>query len=234
MPPQDPMSIGPVPQPTPAGPQGQPTTEKLKRTKLMLIGVSIVAVILLITTMVFAAGASTTSAELDARYSQGVADGKAEQKEADTIAYNKATVSSTRVYTAPVVHGSFQITFPKAWNLSVDSSSTKPVDGLVDPEYVDQTAAEHALRFTLADDSFESMKKDYDDLSRKGVKRSEITVSGIKGYQYVGKINEDSKDAVGTVTIVPLRDKTMVLQTDNNKLYTDAYNQMIQTAKLIP
>jgi len=228
------MMMGPVPQPMPVEPQGKPSIEKLKRTKLMLIGVSIVAVILLITTLVFAAGASTTSAALDARYNEGVSDGKAAQKEADTVAYNKATISSTRTYTAPVVNGSFQITFPKAWNLSVDSTSSKPVDGLIDPDYVSQIADEHALRFTLVDKSFESMKKEYDEFANKGAKRTEVEVSGIKGYQYVGKINKDAKDAVGTATIVPLRDKTMLLQTDNNKNYADAYNQMLQTAKLIP
>ncbi len=237
MPPIDPLELnnpGPVPQPMPVGPQGTPSAEKLKRTKLMLIGVSVVAVILLITTLVFAAGASTTTAQLDARYNSGVEDGKAAQKKADIAEYNKATVSSTRTYTAPVVHGSFQITYPKAWNLSVDSSSSVPVDGLVDPAYVNLVSPEHALKFSLQDKSFENVKKDYDDFVQKGAKRTEVTVSGIKGYQYVGKINEEAKQAVGTVTIVPLRDKTMLLQTDSNELYADAYKQMVETAKLIP
>jgi hypothetical protein len=237
MPPIDPLELnnpGPVPQPMPVEGQTSTSIAKLKKMKFMLIGVSIVAVILLVTTLVFAAGASTTTAELDAKYAAGVEDGKAEQKKADVAEYNKATVSSTRTYTAPVVHGSFEITYPKAWNLSIDSTSALPVDGLVDPGYVNLVSAEHALKFTLQDKAFESSKKDYDDLMKKGAKRTEVTVSGIKGYQYVGKINEDAKEAVGTVVIVPLRDKTMLLQTDSNELYADAYKQMVETAKLKP
>lgn len=237
MPPLDPLEVnnpGPVPQPMPVDAQTSTTKAKLKKMQFMLIGVSLVAVILLVTTLVFAAGASSTTAALDAKYTSGVEDGKAEQKKADVAEYNKATVSSTRVYTAPVVHGSFQITYPKAWNLSVDSSSSLPVDGLIDPGYVNLQSNEHALRFTLIDSPYETMKKKLDELTKKGVKRTEVTVSGIKGYQYVGKVNDKSKDAVGTVTIVPLRDKIMSMQTDSNELYSDAYKQMVATAKLIP
>ncbi len=237
MPPIDPLELnnpGPIPQPMPVEGQTSASIAKLKKIKFMLIGVSIVAVILLVTTLVFASGASTTTAALDAKYAAGLEDGKAEQKKIDVAEYNKATVSSTRTYTAPVVHGSFEITYPKAWNLSVDTSSSVPVDGLVDPAYVNLASPEHALKFALQDKSFESSKKDYDDFVKKGAKRTEVTVSGIKGYQYVGKINEDAKQAVGTVTIVPLRDKTMLLQTDSNELYADSYRQMVETAKLIP
>lgn len=227
----DPLDMPPMPveQSTSAD------ASQLKLFKMIAIGVGVLAVVLLITTLVFASKSSKLAAESSSQYNKGMEAGKKQQKEADIVAFNKELTSSTRTYEAPTINGGFQLSYPKAWSLSVDSNSATPVDGFVNPGFVTLTSPEQALRFTLINTPYETTKKSYDnDMKGNGSKRSDVTVSGIKGVQYVGKINDKSKEAVGTVTIVPLRDKTMLIQTDSNKLYSDPYAQMLQTAKLVP
>ncbi len=227
----DPLDMPPMPVERSTG----AAASQLKLFQIITVAVGALAVILLVTTLVFATKSSKLAAESSSQYNNGLEAGKKQQKEDDTVAFNKELTSSTRTYEAPTINGGFQLSFPKAWSLSVDSTSSTPVDGFVNPGFVTLTSPEQALRFTLINTPYETTKKSYDnDMKNNGSKRSDVTVSGIKGVQYVGKINEKSKEAVGTVTIVPLRDKTMLIQTDSNKLYSDAYAQMLQTAKLVP
>lgn len=226
----DPLDLPPMPveKPTATGAQA-------KQMQLIAIGVGVLAFFLLITTVVFATQSSKYQKQSTTAYNDGLEAGKKAQKEADTIAFNKEITSSTRTYEAPAINGSFQISYPKAWSLSVDSSSNTPVSGFINPSFVSVPAPEQALRFTLIDTPYATVKKRYDDNAKTyKAKSSEVTISGIKGVQYVGNINEKSKSAVGTVSIVPLRDKTMLMQTDDNKMYGDTYRQMLETAKLIP
>lgn len=208
---------------------------KAKQMQLIAIGVGVLAFFLLITTIVFSMSSSKYQKQSTTAYNDGMETGKKEQKETDTATFNKELTSSTRTYVAPVINGSFEISYPKAWSLSVDTSSSTPVAGLINPSFVTVQAPEQALRFTLIDTPYASTKKRYDDSTKTyKAKATEVTVSGIKGVQYVGNINDKSKTAVGTVVILPLRDKTMLLQTDNNKVYGDTYKQMLDTAKFIP
>lgn len=227
----DPLDIPPIPIEQHAGAD----EKKAKQMQLITIGVGVLAFILLITTVVYALNASKYQKQSTTAYNDGMEAGKKEQKEADNVAFNKELTSSTRTYTAPVINGSFEISYPKAWSLSVDNSSSYPVAGLINPSFVTVQAPEQALRFTLIDTPYAAIKKRYDDsLKTYKAKASEVTVSGIKGTQYAGNINDKSKTSVGTVVIVPLRDKTMLMQTDNNKVYGETYKQMLETAKLIP
>ncbi len=236
MPPLDPSMPD---MPTPTMPVEQPTGggkhgEELKKFQIIALVLGVLALLFFVTTLVYASQASKQAAANASKYAEGQEAGKKEQKEADTLAYNKEVTSSTRTYTAPVVNGSFEMSYPKAWSLSVDSDSSYPVNGFINPGFVTVTSPEQALRFTLINQPYDSIKKRYDDNARNSkAKSKEVTVSGIKGVQYTGNINDKSKTAVGTVTIVPLRDKTMLMQTDNNKLYLDTYQQMLDTAKLI-
>ena len=227
----------PVQQPMPVEPDGKPSAEKLKHTRIILAGVGLLAFVLLITTLVFASASSSTDAKLKEQYAAGMADGKKAQSQADAVKYSKQVTSVTRTYEAPVKYGSFQITYPKAWNIVVDSTTSEPVYGKIHPEYVNWQSDTHALRFILIDDNYEDTQKKYDDMaknSKGAISKKAATVSGIKGMEYTGKINSDDKNAVGTVIVLPLRDKSMLMQTDDNKTYGDAFSQMVSTAKLIP
>ncbi len=237
---QQPSVFSPQEPIAPPPPTGTPSIHQVKQTKLMLVGVGSIAVILLITTLVFASKASTTAAALQAKYEAGNAAGKASQKKTDAIAYNKELTADFRTYEAPTTSGSFRVNYPKNWSLSIDSTTSDPTLGLVNPEYVNQKSTiGYALSFNLKDTAYAATKKLYDDqvkFSKGKLKVEAITVSGIKGFKYTGILdpNNQKVSKPGTVVVLPLRDKTMLLQTDNNELYATVYNRMLDEIVLIP
>ena len=161
------------------------------------------------------------------------------QKSADEKAFATEKNSDFRTYVAPDYAGSFRVNVPKSWSIVVnpnDSGST--ISALSNPDFVESKLDKYALRFALLNKEIEEVKQPLDNLTKeKDPKKrklnvEDITVSGVKGFRYTGQIS--SKIPNGSLVIVPLRDKTFSIQTDDNDLYLAVFNSIVANLGLNP
>ena len=220
-------------------PDGNPGNKKEKLYKTLLMVLGGVAAILLILVMVFGAKAFINDNKIAATLKQGQNEGATAQKKLDEEQFAKKLNADFRTYTAPEAAGSFTIDIPKSWSLTTtpeDSGNT--ISGIAMPDEVNTKLTQYALRFALAEKSIDSLKKPLDTLAQEKVvaKRKitaeETTVSGIKGMRYTGQIG--TKIPNGTIVMVPLRDKTFTIQTDDNATYIDVFNAIVKNVHLNP
>ena len=219
---------------TPIQPSGMEPSKKSKTNKLPLIAMAVISAILLILLLIFASRAFTNDKKINDARQAGEASGASVQKTKDDQAVAQLAVSSTRTYTAPDFAGNFSIQLPTSWSLMVTpDSSVGTIDGFSAPDYVDSKIVNYPLLFSLKNQNIDSTKTEYDSLySEKKVSREDTTVSGIKGYRYSGELSD--KITKGTVVIVPIREKTFIIETDDNTKYLSAFNTILGTVKLNP
>jgi hypothetical protein len=131
-------------------------------------------------------------------------------------------------YKADEIFGSFSFTYPKVWstNIKQEKGAKQELIFLADPNLIvenrDTSGPYPALRVEAYITGFETMVKDmrskYVTRTKSPYKEEDTTVSGIKGKKYSG-LNTDSKKNVSFI-ILPLRDKTLYIGTDDSDKYT--------------
>ncbi len=213
--------------------------EQLKFYKMLTIILGGFSVILLIATFFFGARAFINDDKLTEATKQGQLQGATAQKTIDEKKYIEEKNSDFRTYTAPQEAGSFQVDIPKSWSLAItQNDSTALLSALSMPDYVDTKLEKYALRFSLQNKNIDTIKKPLDNLAKepdakkRKVSSEEVTISGIKGVRYTGQIS--SKISNGTLILVPLRDKTFSIQTDDNTTYLTVFNAIVSNLKLNP
>lgn len=213
---------------------------KTKNMRLALIGVGVLAVILLILVIVFAVQASSANSKLSTAIADGQKQGVEAQKAADDKKLAEERISDTRTYTAPDFAGSFSLQIPKLWSLAVTpNDGTTTISGVANPDQIDTKADKYALRFSLKNQSYNQAKASLDSQAKaksatgKSTLTAEsATVSGISGTRYTGQIG--SKIPNGTIILVPIRDKTFTIETDDNAVYLSVFNTILTSVKLNP
>lgn len=235
--PQDPLLLPSEPNDHSSHPKSP--AKQLELYKKILIGLGVVATVLLLLTIFFGARAFINSEDLAEANKQGQQEGAAAQKAADAKAFTTEKNSDFRTYVAPDYAGSFRVNVPKSWSIAVtpnDSGAT--LSALSSPDFVENKLDKYALRFALLNKEIEEVKKPLDNLTKeKDPKKrklnvEEITVSGIKGFKYTGQIS--SKIPNGTLVLIPLRDKTFSIQTDDNDQYLEVFNSIVANLSLNP
>lgn len=213
--------------------------KQIQLYRYILIGLGVIAVILLILTIIFGAKAFINDGDLEEATKKGQQQGAEAQKAADEKAYTAEKNSDLRTYTAPDYAGKFKVSIPKSWSIVItpnDGSNT--LSALSSPDYVENKLDIYALRFSLINKQIENVKQSFDSLTKeKDPKKrklnvEEVTVSGIKGYKFTGQIS--SKIPNGTLVLVPLRDKTFSIQTDDNDQYLAVFNSIVANLGLNP
>lgn len=219
--------------------QGRPTKsadQKAKQYQLILIIAGVVLFILFIVVIVLVSQNNAKQAKIDSTYNNGFQDGSSQQKTKDQNQFAQDTIKDTRTYESPADYGSFVLTLPKSYSLWVNPQANGVINGVSNPNAVDGKADVQAFRFEQTTTPFSSTKQRYDAFTKdkkNNVRVEEVTVSGIKGYKYTGLIDKKT-NIEGTYIILPIRDKSLVLQTDSNKDYLDAFNSIIGQIKLNP
>jgi hypothetical protein len=178
-------------------------------------------------------------ATLDQRVASAQSQAKEEQKQQDAEENRKANDLPYRLYKAEAIDGGFQLQIPKTWSLYVgrNSSGTTQVDLAADPNVVIQNLGPgalntHAFRLQLLRKNQTEIVKSYDaGIKKKKLSSKGITVSGIPATQFDGEI--DSQRHNGSVVVLAVRDKTMILSTEDPK-YRDEFNKILSTAVINP
>jgi len=146
---------------------------------------------------------------------------------------------TTTKYVADDVFGSFEFSYPKVWstNVAEEIGASEELVFLADPNMIvvnkDEKGPFPALRIIVFQDKYAGKLTDTEN-SNKNVtnpmKESDVTVSGIKGKKFTGTNEESGKQFA--YVILPLRDKTLYIGTDDSASFTKNYETILGTFKI--
>lgn len=227
--------------PDPAGMNLGGPSKKNNKNKLFIIIWAVVA-LLLVLVIVFAIVAASNSAnqkkaESENQYQAGYEAGTKDQKDASEKEYIEKTGKDFRIYKAAADFGSFELPVPKTWSLLVNP---KPADGAIngvaDPDYIDQTAKYHVFSFDQKRADYDKVIKDMEDQvkdSRGAIVSSDVVVSGISGKRFKG-VYDAKNNVKAEIVVIPLREKTITFRTDYPDKYSEVFNNILNNVKLNP
>lgn len=145
---------------------------------------------------------------------------------------------TTTKYVAEDVFGAFEFSYPKVWFTNMQRRESDPqLRFLADPNLIvmrDETGPETALRVMISDSNYEEeSKKTEDEIKARdySVQTEEVTLSGLKGKKYTGKMKEGSSK-VQSIVILPLRDKSLHIGTDDFDQFRTQFEQIIKSFKI--
>ena len=146
---------------------------------------------------------------------------------------------TTTKYTADEVFGSFEFSYPKVWatNVKQEIGAAQELIFLADPNMIvlnkDVAGPFPALRVVVYQTKYVSKLKDVEN-SNTNVKNpmteTDVTVSGIAGKRFTG-IEEKSGKQFSYI-ILPLRDKTLYIGSDDLANFSKNYETILGTFKI--
>jgi hypothetical protein len=144
-----------------------------------------------------------------------------------------------RTYKGPSALGSVTVKYPKTWSVYVDESDGDEVVALFNPRYVyadrSREKVAHALTMTVESTAYDKVVSAYDRYVSNGEAKSRPYAlpnkPKIVGLRVDGTISSDHK---GSVVILPLRDKTIILSTLSNQYVGDFNNIILKNFDFIP
>lgn len=163
----------------------------------------------------------------------------AQSKELNT-AFQSEKEKTTTKYVADEIFGSFEFSYPKVWstNVTQEVGATEELTFLADPNLITINKEEvggpyTALRVRVYQDKYTNKLRDTEN-SNKNVKNpmkeTDVTVSDIKGKKFVGTDEKNGKQFA--YIILPLRDKTLYIGTDDLTNFTKNYDTILGTFKI--
>lgn len=227
-----------IPTPPPANQQAQlkTTEDRLKRTNLFWYITIGIAVVFLGLTIFFATSLGSSKAANEKKFDEGKKAGSEEQLKKDDTARIQAGLKDTRTYTSSEELGSFTFELPKSYSISTSANGKDQLVLLANPDSVNSQSQYLAFRMTVRDELFAKVRESYDrDAKSKtgGMTGPEdIKIDGRTAIRFTGKL--ERRDKVGTIILVQLRDKTLLIQTDNNDEATllEGYNAIVNSLRL--
>ncbi|MBI4101018.1 hypothetical protein HY441_00915 [Candidatus Microgenomates bacterium] len=173
---------------------------------------------------------------VDEQAAEAAAAARAEQKQADEADFAERAKQPYRSYTAPPIIGSLTINFPKTWNVYAEEGegTGAELNVFMNPEAVrgEKTYdGAYALRVSLERTLYtEAVKKLQKAIEKGELTAAAVSVSGISGTRYSGKVAEEH---TGILVMLPVRDKTLSIWTESNDYVAD-FNTIIARLSLVP
>lgn len=173
--------------------------------------------------------------KIDAAVTQAVEKTNAEKDKA----FAEKEKEPYRNYTGPSAYGSVSLTFPKTWSSYIDDTAkgTTALDGILNPNYVPglNSGIGVALRFQVLNTQYASSVRTYETAIKSGKAtsrpyKSEKVPSAI-GLRIDGEFLPQKK---GSVVILPLRDKTLLIWTETDKYISDFDNIILPNINFVP
>ncbi|MEI6266490.1 MAG: hypothetical protein WCP14_01195 [bacterium] len=146
----------------------------------------------------------------------------------------------TTTYIADDIFGSFEFSYPKVWSTFVTKAVNSNQKGTMtfrgDPSMIILNGTDYNNAYTAI--KIEVIAQKYVDylsgaeynLGKLLFTESDITVSGIKGKSFVGK--PKNRDVTMKFIIVPIRDKTLYIGTDDVDRFSDNLNNVVDSFKI--
>lgn len=171
--------------------------------------------------------------DLDGKVNQAVAvavNEKATALEADFAEREKSPYTT---FAGPENYGSLTFQYPKTWSLYIakDASSGGDYEAYLNPGAVNPVSAStiNALRVSIVGKSYDTVAKTYESrIKNNKMSVSVRLINGENANYYTGELTNGQ--LVGAVAIFPIRDKTVILQTDAN-VFIEDFNRILDTVQ---
>lgn len=175
----------------------------------------------------------------DAKAASAVASANAQQKKDLEAQFAEQEKSPLKSYTSPSSSGSVKIVYPKTWSAYISESATgTPVDGYFNLNFVPSINGKnnYYLRLQVLDTAYKSAVEAYNSPAKQGiVKISAFAPEQVKnatpGVRVDGQLDAQKK---GSMVILPLRDKTLKIWTENEASAADFNNIVLKNLTYSP
>lgn len=160
----------------------------------------------------------------------------ATQKDNEFIEREKQPLKS---YQGPASYGTVGVKYPKTWSAYVDETGKGEtgVDAYFHPNVVPSTNsdANYALRIEVVDKPYSDELRAFDSVVKEGKAQATpyrpVNVENIIGTQITGDIRNNK---VGTLILLPLRDKTIKIWTEGDQFVSDFNDNILPNLKFVP
>lgn len=153
------------------------------------------------------------------------------------VEFQKEKEVPTVKYKADDVFGNFEFAYPKVWYTNLRRSDSDPeLQFLGNPSLIvmqDDHGPATAVRISVNKDKFQDrVTQIEDEIKSKELKFQieDITLTGLKGKKYTG--TPENGDKVISYVLLPLREKTLYIGTDDFNTYKENYEFVIKTFTL--
>lgn len=213
----------------------------IQTAAIIAVVASVLCLLLLVTTLVFYMGKADLQKNMDAKVEKALAIEvkKVEAtKEAELAEKEK---SPTKTYTGPSTIGSISFNYPKTYSGYVEesqSSSSNKLNGFFHPNIVpkDDPKILFALRVQVVGTAYESVLKTYANYINSGKAQAKpftaAAVPDVLGTRIDGEIASGGKQ--GSVILLPVRDKTLLLWTESKESIPDFDTYVVPSISFVP
>lgn len=227
----------------------QPSNQQLPpgkpKSSLKLILSLVVIIILFIVALVFGLWAYSQMLDYknnsDKKAAAAVKVANEKQKQELQAEFAEQEKSPYKSYTSPSENGSIKLVYPKTWSAYVaeGTDGENPLDAYFSQNYVpstDDTKNSYYLRAELLNTSYKTVVDSLNTLTKQG----KITVTAYQpeqvkdakpGVRADGQVADGKK---GAMIIVPLREKTLKIWTENESAVKDFNETVLKNLTYVP
>ncbi len=153
--------------------------------------------------------------------------------------FAEAEKSPLKTFQGSETFGSIGFQYPKTWSayVVVNDKGATPVDGYFHPDYVPSATGDtaFALRLQVVNISYSEVLKTFDATTKTG----KVKVSAFRAAKVPSELGskiegEISTKKQGTLILIPLRDKTIKVWTENAEFTADFNNTILPSLTFIP
>jgi hypothetical protein len=178
----------------------------------------------------------------DAKSAEAVAASKKVIQADDAKAFAEEAKKPLKPYVGPEQYGSLRILYPKTWSSYVDISdnTSRPLDAYFHTDYVPSTDMKqpYNLRVQVNAVSYSSLMQQYTSLVQTGkvtaVPYKLPKVTDVPGMRLDGNVSLNDSKMVGTMVILPMRDKTLQIWTESPTYLPDFMNNILPNLTFSP
>jgi hypothetical protein len=175
---------------------------------------------------------SDLSKDFNSKRDEAVALAVDEQAKKDQAKFEAEQKSDVTTFSGPVDYGEFSFSYPKTWSVYVakDASDGGSYEAYLNPgKVVNSSDAIYAIRVFIYTESYDSIISKYSSALEDGsLTLSTRQVNGTTVNVYTGAIDEKHN---GILTVIKIRDKTVIFQTDSVDVFSDDYDRILSTIK---
>lgn len=209
----------------------------------LIVGL-VVSILLLIAMIVFGFWAYSQMLDYknnsDKKAAAAVTVANEKQKTELEAQFAEQEKSPLKSYISPSQSGSVKIVYPKTWSTYMVelADQPNPLDGYFYPDFVPNVAGKnnYSLRLQLVGTPYKTVIDSFDSKIKQGkvkasVYKPEQVPSATPGVRYDGEIEIGKK---GAMVVLPLRDKTLKIWTENESALGDFNNTVLKNLTYSP
>ncbi|MBX4201447.1 hypothetical protein KW803_00925 [Candidatus Saccharibacteria bacterium] len=208
-----------------------------------------ILVVLLIAALAFGGWAFTQMQDYKTKSDQkaAAAVAAATKSQATTLQaqFDEQSKSPNKTFVGSPTYGTVSFNYPKSWSGYVDTSNTsEPINAYFHPDVVPgvQAKAAYSLRLELLSTDYAQVLQQFASQIKTGtVKAAAYTppkLSGVTNVQpgtlLTGQINNQDTAQTGTLLVIKVRDKTLLISTQSNEFLNDYKNTILPSLSFAP